>query len=177
MEDTTCDGSSKDAEDEEERRDSFNDGSYADGASTSEDSTVSADIINDLAPPRFPQNRLGSLAMQNRPKASIFAPSVGTPGELRRRASLMYMPDNTLRNLQVETIIKQRRMEISLTKLVQFDPQRRKAKDNLARYFQRWALALPLYQKCDELGLQLRERNRALQSVREAYVKDVLRYL
>jgi hypothetical protein len=175
--------SSKDA-DEDERRDSFNDGSSdIDCVSTSDATAIGADTqaSSDRSPHFYmhqgkDNERIDPLAIQSRGKGSVFGSFVATQGEPRRRASLMYMPDNALRNLQVETIIKQRRMEISLTKLVQFDPQRRKAKDNLARYFQRWAMALPLYQKCDELGLQLRERNRALQSIREAYVKDVLRY-
>lgn len=67
-----------------------------------------------------------------------------------------------------------RRVQLCVSKLTMLDPVRRAGKANLYRYFHIWSLCLPLTQKCNELGKQLRERNAALATVRDSYNKDCI---
>ena len=68
-----------------------------------------------------------------------------------------------------------RKVQICVTRLGLLDPERKKLKTSMHKYFHIWSLCLPLNQKCEELGKQLQERNGILQTVRESYLRDVVR--
>lgn len=50
----------------------------------------------------------------------------------------------------------------------------RRRTEALLRAFQKWSCEFPLFQKCDELAKQLRERSYMLDSMRSSYLRDVV---
>lgn len=88
------------------------------------------------------------------------------------RYSSIYRQSSQIKITEDE--IWMRRVQLCLSKLTMLDPGRRAHKANLYRYFHIWSLCLPLTQKCNELGKQLRERSAALESVRDSYNRDCI---
>jgi hypothetical protein len=54
-------------------------------------------------------------------------------------------------------------------------PFERNRKQFLVKYFLRWSKMLPLHVKCDELARQLQDRLVAIASIRDSYLRDVVR--
>ena len=54
-------------------------------------------------------------------------------------------------------------------------PFDRNKKSLLVKFFLRWSKMLPLHEKCDELAKQLQDRLVAIASIRDSYLRDVVR--
>ena len=86
--------------------------------------------------------------------------------------------ESAMQNIELRETEEQlwvRRVHATVSKLHLFDPARKTLKTRLTKCFYRWNLCLPLEQKCTELDRQLQERNQMLDSVRESYVRDVIK--
>jgi hypothetical protein len=86
--------------------------------------------------------------------------------------------ESAMQNLELRDTEEQvwvRRVHATVSKLHLFDPARKTLKTRLTKCFYRWSMCLPLEQKCVELARQLQERNHILDSVRESYVRDVIK--
>jgi len=63
---------------------------------------------------------------------------------------------------------------IRFMSILQKDPVRKINNISLMRAFVAWKDNKPVLDKCDELGRQLQERTKALQTLRDCYLRDVI---
>jgi hypothetical protein len=62
-----------------------------------------------------------------------------------------------------------------ISRMITLSPFHRDDKTKLAYAFLKWSHTLSLHDKCDELGKQLQERTSVLTTLKESYVRDVIR--
>jgi hypothetical protein len=67
------------------------------------------------------------------------------------------------------------RIRKTMSRLLEIAPIHLTPEMKKAKAFMIWAEKLPLMQKCDELVSQLRERSFALTTIKESYLRDVVR--
>ena len=67
------------------------------------------------------------------------------------------------------------RIRKTMSKLFEMSPIHLTPEMKKAKAFMIWAEKLPLMQKCNELSLQLQERTLALTTIKESYLRDVVR--
>lgn len=67
------------------------------------------------------------------------------------------------------------RIRKTMSRLIELAPVTLTPEMKVAKAFMIWADKLPLIQKCDELAAQLRERSYALTTIKECYLRDIVR--
>ena len=89
-----------------------------------------------------------------------------------KRLSLLEMTSNEKSGMGHAWVTRAR---LVLGKFMDHDPVKKDQKIALLRAFLIWSERLPLYQKCNELGRQLQERHLMLTTVKDSYIRDVIR--
>ena len=122
-----------------------------------------------MASPYLSDNRdlYASLSLSN-DSASIME----RQRQRHKRLSLLEMTSNEKSGMAHAWITRARQV---LGRFIEHDPVKKDKKIALLRAFLIWSERLPLYQKCNELGRQLQERHLMLTTVKDSYIRDVIR--
>jgi len=94
--------------------------------------------------------------------------------ELQTRAHIAQLQSDADHHREEALKHRQENARILLKRAIK-SPFDRNKKSLLLKFFLRWSKMLPLYVKCDELAKQLQDRLVAIASIRDSYLRDVVR--
>ena len=94
--------------------------------------------------------------------------------ELQRQEHLALLEGEAAKSRDHALKMRQENVRILLGRVMK-SPFDRNKKSLLLKFFLRWSKMLPLYVKCDELAKQLQDRITAIASIRDSYLRDVVR--
>jgi len=94
--------------------------------------------------------------------------------ELQRQEHLAQLEGEAAKSRDYALKMRQENARILLSRVMK-SPFNRNKKSLLLKFFLRWSKMLPLYVKCDELAKQLQDRITAIASIRDSYLRDVVR--